>query len=212
MASEHTILASDLRVIERFVASQGDDIEPLLQAAQIASDLLAKPRERIPSLRVGGLLGELARKYPGRELGLDLATCHRITDTHVLGITAISSETTLAALRRLSQYQALISTQQPLQLLEQNDSVTVTKSTVQAEPAEHIIQSFLFAVLLTTVREISGFTGDIVSVSFTGKPMGSEAKYRQVFGPRVAFSTKSASMVLPGICSNNRYPRAMWIS
>jgi AraC-like DNA-binding protein len=197
MASEHTILASDLRVIERFVASQGDDIGSLLQVAQISPDLLKQPRERIPSLRVGALLAELARKYPERELGLDLATCHRITDTHVLGITAISSETTLAALRRLSQYQALVSTQQPLQLLEQSDSVTVTKSTVQAEPAEHIIQSFLFAVLLTAVREISGFAGDIVSVSFTGKPMGSEAKYRKIFGPRVAFSAKSAAMVLP---------------
>ena len=108
MASEHTILASDLRVIERFVASQGDDIGSLLQVAQISPDLLKQPRERIPSLRVGALLAELARKYPERELGLDLATCHRITDTHVLGITAISSETTLAALRRLSQYQAQI--------------------------------------------------------------------------------------------------------
>jgi AraC-like DNA-binding protein len=52
-------------------------------------------------------------------------------------------------------------------------------------------------VLLTAVREISGFSGDIVSVSFTGKPMGNEARYRQVFGPQVTFSAKHASLVLP---------------
>lgn len=197
MASEHTILASDLRVIERFVLSRGDDIAPLLQVADIPSALLKNPRERIPSPRVGALLDELTREYPGLQLGLELATFHRITDTHVLGITAISSETTLGALRRLSKYQALISTQQPLQLLENSNTVTVTKSAVQGEQAEHIIQSFLFAVLLTAVREISGFSGDIVSVAFTGKPMGDEARYRQVFGPRVAFSAKHASLVLP---------------
>ncbi|MEL0006587.1 MAG: AraC family transcriptional regulator ligand-binding domain-containing protein [Luminiphilus sp.] len=197
LASEHTILASDLRVIERFVLGRGDDVETLLRATHIAPDLLKKPRERVPALQVGALLEELARQYPGRALGLELATCHRITDTHVLGITAISSETTLAALRRLSQYQALVSTQEPLRLDENKDTITITKSAVQTAPAEHIIQSFLFAVLLTAVREISGFSGDIVSVSFTGKPMGEEAAYRQIFGPRVAFSAKHASMVFP---------------
>ncbi|MBT6350525.1 MAG: hypothetical protein HOJ46_00490, partial [Halieaceae bacterium] len=155
MASEHTILASDLRVIERFVLSRGDDIEPLLQIANIPPALLKNPRERISSPQVGALLDELARAYPESQLGLELATFHRITDTHVLGITAISSETTLGALRRLSKYQALISTQQPLKLLENSNTVTVTKSRVQGEQAEHIIQSFLFAVLLTAVREIS---------------------------------------------------------
>ena len=197
MASEHTILASDLRVIERFVVGRGDDVGTLLRATHIAPDLLKKPRERIPASQVGALLEELARQYPGRALGLELATCHRITDTHVLGITAISSETTLAALRRLSQYQALVSTQEPLRLDEKKDTITITKSAVQTAPAEHIIQSFLFAVLFTAVREISGFSGDIVSVSFTGKSMGEEASYRQIFGPRVAFSAQHASMVFP---------------
>ena len=195
--SEHTILASDLRVVERFVLSRGDDISSLLRAAEISPDLLKKPRERVPAEQVGALLGALAREYPERPLGLELANCHRITDTHVLGITAISSETTLAALRRLSQYQALVSTREPLQVVGHSDTVTVTKLAVQSAPAEHIIQSFLFAVLLNAVREISGFSGDVVSVSFTGKAMGDEAAYRQILGPRVSFSAKNASMVFP---------------
>ena len=56
---------------------------------------------------------------------------------------------------------------------------------------------FLFSVILTALRNISGFSGDIVGVSFTGPAQGPEANYRERFGPRVKFSAQQAQMTLP---------------
>ena len=52
-------------------------------------------------------------------------------------------------------------------------------------------------MILTAIRNISGFTGDLIGIAFTGKPQGPEADYRQHFGPRVSFSSGDASMTVP---------------
>ena len=195
--SEQTILASDLRVITRYLGSQQLDPEAALTEAGITPATLSEPRGRIPAALVGELLTQLAGQHPDRNLGLALARHHHMTDTHVLGLTAIASETSLDALRRLIRYQALVSSQEPLGIVESNDAVTLTKSIAQSPIAEHVIQVFLFAVILSAIRNISGFQGDIIDVSFTGAAQGSEADYRAVFGPRVRFSASAAELVLP---------------
>lgn len=195
--SEQTILASDLRVITRYLNSQQLDPDAALSDAGIALTTLSEPRGRVPAARVGELLNQLVAQYPDRNLGLALAQHHHMTDTHVLGLTAIASETSLDALRRLIRYQALVSSQEPLSIAETDDAVTLNKSVVQNPVAEHVIQVFLFAVVLSAIRNISGFQGDIVEVSFTGAAQGEEADYRAVFGPRVRFSGPEAQLVLP---------------
>lgn len=195
--SEQTILASDLRVITRYLNSQQLDPDAALTAAGIDSGTLSEPRGRVPAMRVGELLNQLVAQYPDRNLGLALAQHHHMTDTHVLGLTAIASETSLDALRRLIRYQALVSSQEPLSIAETDDAVTLSKATAQTAVAEHVIQVFLFAVVLSAIRNISGFQGDIIDVSFTGAAQGPEADYRAVFGPRVRFSVTEAQLVLP---------------
>ena len=93
--SEQTILASDLRVITRYLSSQQCDPEVALSAAGIPLDTLSEPRGRVPATQVGALLAQLADQFPDANLGLELAAHHHLTDTHVLGITAIASDTAL---------------------------------------------------------------------------------------------------------------------
>ena len=89
--SEQTILASDLRVITRYLNSQQLDPDAVLSAAGIALARLSEPRSRVPAARVGELLHQLVAQHPDRNLGLALAQHHHMTDTHVLGLTAIAS-------------------------------------------------------------------------------------------------------------------------
>jgi len=194
---EQSILASDLRVIVRLMNARQLNTESMLSAAGIDAALLNDPRARVSAACLGNVITQLVQALPGTNLGLELARFHRITDTHVLGITAIASETGIEALRRLSRYQALVATVEPLTISEQRDQVIIKKAIVQDADAEHVIQVFLFAVLLGGIRDITGYLGDIVSVSFTGKAHGAESAYREVFGPHVGFSAKEATLVLP---------------
>ncbi len=195
--TEQTILASDLRVITRYLTSAGVDPAPVLTAAGIDSSALSEPRGRIPVQQVEALLNHLVEQFPDRNVGLAIANHHHMTDTHVLGLTAIASATGLEALRRLVRYQALVSTREPLMITEDAETVTLSKTAVHNDTAEHLLQVFVFAVILTAIRNISGFTGDITGVAFTGAPQGSEADYRQHFGPRVSFSSSDAKMTVP---------------
>lgn len=197
MSPEHTILASDLRVIARYLATCGADFKPAFEAAGIMPSVLRQSRDRVPAHQVGALLTQLAEQFPDRNVGLELAQHHHMTDTHVLGLTALASETGRDALLRLIRYQALVSTQEPLTVTEQSDTITISKSVAQAKTAEHIIQVFLFAVILTAIRNIASFRGDIVSITFSGAAQGSEAAYREQFGPHVSFSADKAQMMLP---------------
>lgn len=197
IVAEQTILASDLRVITRFLAAHRADPGSALGAAGISLEHLNQPRNRIPAAQVGTLLVQLSEQFPDTNLGMELARHHHMTDTHVLGITAISSNSGLEALQRLIRYQALVSTLEPLSLAEDTDAVTLTKTVALDEIAEHIVQVFLFAVILGAIRNISGFTGDIIKVSFTGSAQGHEAAYREHFGPTVSFSAREANLVLP---------------
>ena len=102
--SEQTILASDLRVITRYLTSLGMDPAPVLTAAGIDGSALSEPRGRVAVQQVETLLTQLVEQFPDRNLGLALASHHHMTDTHVLGLTAIASATGLDALRRLVHY------------------------------------------------------------------------------------------------------------
>ena len=197
MLAEQTILASDLRVITRYLTSLGMDPAPALTAAGIDESALSEPRGRVSVLQVEALLTQLVEQFQDRNLGLALAGHHHMTDTHVLGLTAIASATGLDALRRLVRYQALVSTQEPFTIIEDGETVTLSKKAVHGDAAEHLIQVFIFAVILTAIRNISGFTGDLTGIAFTGAPQGPEANYRQHFGPRVSFSAGEASMTIP---------------
>ena len=195
--SDQTILASDLRVITRYLKSLGKDPAPVLTAVGIDTSVLSEPRSRVPAQQVEALLTQLVAQFPDRNLGLALANHHHMTDTHVLGLTAIASGTGLDALRRLVRYQALVSTQEPFTITEDAETVTLSKKAVHGDTAEHLIQVFIFAVILTAIRNISGFTGDLTGIAFTGKPQGPEADYRQHFGPRITFSSGDACMTIP---------------
>ena len=195
--SEQTILASDLRVITRYLTSLGMDPAPVLTAAGIDGSALSEPRGRVAVQQVEALLTQLVEQFPERNLGLALASHHHMTDTHVLGLTAIASATGLDALRRLVRYQALVSTQEPFTITEDAETVTLSKKAVHGDAAEHLIQVFIFAVIQTAIRNIAGFTGDLTGTAFTGAPQGPEADYRQQFGPRVSFSSVDASMTVP---------------
>ena len=70
MATQQTMLASDLRVVERWLSGQGADVEDALQAAGIPMTALAKPRSRIPTAHVGALLTQLSSQYPAEDIGL----------------------------------------------------------------------------------------------------------------------------------------------
>ena len=195
--SDQTILASDLRVITRYLKSLGKDPAPVLTAVGIDTSVLSEPRSRVPAQQVEALLTQLVAQFPDRNLGLALANHHHMTDTHVLGLTAIASGTGLDALRRLVRYQALVSTQEPFTITEDAETVTLSKKAVHGDAAEHLIQVFIFAVILTAIRNIAGFTGDLTGIAFTGKPQGPEADYRQYFGPRITFSSGDACMTIP---------------
>ena len=197
MLAEQTILASDLRVITRYLTSLGMDPEPVLTAAGIDGSALSEPRSRVAVQQVEALLTQLVEQFPDRNLGLALANHHHMTDSHVLGLTAIASATGLDALRRLVRYQALVSTQEPFTITEDAETVTLSKKAVHGDTAEHLIQVFIFAVILTAIRNISGFTGDLTGIAFTGKPQGPEADYRRHFGPRVRFSSGDAKLTVP---------------
>jgi AraC-like DNA-binding protein len=195
--TEQTILASDLRVITRYLTSLGMDPAPALTAAGIDASALSEPRGRVSAQQVEALLTQLVEQFPDRNLGLAMASHHHMTDTHVLGLTAIASATGLEALRRLVRYQALVSTQEPFTITEDTETVTLSKKAVHGDTTEHLIQVFIFAVILTAIRNISGFTGDLTGIAFTGVPQGPEADYRQHFGPRVSFASGDASMTIP---------------
>ena len=195
--TEQTILASDLRVITRYLTSLGMDPAPVLTAAGIDAAALSEPRGRVSAQQVEDLLTQLVAQFPDRNLGLALANHHHMTDTHVLGLTAIASATGLDALRRLARYQALVSTREPFTVTEDAQAVTLSKTAVHNDSAEHLIQVFVFAVILTAIRNISGFTGDLTGIAFTCAPQGPEADYRRHFGPKVSFASGEASMTIP---------------
>ncbi len=115
------------------------DPEPVLTAAGIDSSALSEPRRRISVHQVEALLTQLGAQFPDRNLGLTLANHHHMTDTHVLGLTAIASATGLDALRRLVRYQALVSTREPFTITEDAQAVTLSKTAVHNDSAEHLI-------------------------------------------------------------------------
>ena len=137
--TEQTILASDLRVITRYLTSLGMDPAPVLAAAGIDAAALSEPRGRVSAQQVEDLLTQLAAQFPDRNLGLALANHHHMTDTHVLGLTAIASATGLDAMRRLARYQALVSTREPFTVTEDAQAVTLSKTAVHNDSAEHLI-------------------------------------------------------------------------
>ncbi|MDG2461616.1 MAG: AraC family transcriptional regulator ligand-binding domain-containing protein [Luminiphilus sp.] len=195
--SEQTILASDFRVIVRYLSARGINADSALDAAGVLPMALSQPRARVPAQQLGELLTQLSHQFPESNLGFELADHHHVTDPHMLGITAVASATGIDALRRIIRYQALVSTHESLRLVESESTVTLSKSVVQNEAAEHIIQVFLFTVVLNAIRNITGFKGDIAGVRFTGRAQGKESLYRAHFGPRAAFSQSEAELILP---------------
>ena len=143
------------------------------------------------------LLERLGARYPEENIGFALARCHRNTDAHMVTITAMASATGWEALHRLVKYQALISSAEPIQLGEQGADVLIRKSAQLSEPAEAVVQAFLFTLFLEEFREFSGFKGDITGVSFSCGPVGPEPLYRDIFGPSVRFNASEASLALP---------------
>ena len=143
------------------------------------------------------LLERLGARYPEENIGFALARCHRNTDAHMVTITAMASATGWEALHRLVKYQALISSAEPIQLGEQGADVLIRKSAQLSEPAEAVVQAFLFTLFLEEFREFSGFKGDITGVSFSCGPVGPESPYRDIFGPSVRFNASEASLALP---------------
>lgn len=197
MSQQHTILASDLRVVSRLLHQRGEAPDALFAEAGIDVRTLSQARARVPAAALSGLLEALSHRFPDENIGFELARCHRNTDAHVVTITAMASKTGLEALHRLKKYQALISSAEPIQLLERGPDILIKKSIQLTESAEAVVQTFLFSLFVGEFREISGFKGDIAGVSFSSRPIGPQAQYRKVFGPRVSFGAKEASLALP---------------
>ena len=120
---------------------------------------MSEPRGRVPVQQVEALLNQLVEQFPDRNVGLAMANHHHMTDTHVLGLTAIASATGLDALRRLVRYQALVSTQEPFTITEDAETVTLSKTAVHGDTAEHLVQVFVFAVISDRDPQYFGLHG-----------------------------------------------------
>ena len=195
--TEQTILASDLRVITRYLTSLGMDPAPVLTAAGIDASALSEPRGRISVQQVEALLTQLAAAIPGSQSGSgdgqppphDRHPCAGL-DRYCLRHRS-GCATSAGALSGAGLHSGTLHDH------EDAETVTLSKTAVHNDTAEHLVQVFVFAVILTAIRNISGFTGDLTGIAFTGQPQGPEADYRQHFGPRVSFSSGDAKMTVP---------------
>ena len=182
----------------RYLTSLGIDPAPVLTTAGIDASALSQPRGRVPVQQVEALLTQLAAQFPDRNLGLAMANNHHMTDTHVLGLTAVASATGLDALRRLVRYQALVSTQEPFTITEDAETVTLRKTAVHGDTAEHLVQVFVFAVILDRdPQHLQASRATSAASPSPATPQGPEADYRRHFGPRVSFSSGDAKMTVP---------------
>ena len=163
---EQSILASDLRVIVRLMTARQLNTEAMLSAAGIDAALLTDPRARVSAASLGHVITQLVQALPGTNLGLDLARFHRITDTHVLGITAIASETGIEALRRLSRYQALVATVEPLTIIEQRDHIVIKKPLCKT-PMPSMSFRFFCSQCYSGASAISPAISETLSVSLS---------------------------------------------
>ena len=86
-----TILATDLRMVARWLQHNGREVESFFARNGIDIADLDIPRARIPSETVEKLLLNLLADAQVPCLGTELATFHRINDTRALGVTLLAA-------------------------------------------------------------------------------------------------------------------------
>ena len=147
-----TILATDLRMVARWLQHNGREVESFFARNGIDIADLDIPRARIPSETVEKLLLNLLADAQVPCLGTELAAFHRINDTRALGVTLLAATHGRQALERATRYQRLMTTGAPMSLVERGDEVSLTLTPKALLNALDIVEPYFFTMLWQWMR------------------------------------------------------------
>lgn len=143
----HSVLASQLRMVVRWLAAIGEDASALFQQHDLDVARVQEPRERFPAGAVEKLLGSLRDEFRRPCLGSELANYHRLNDAHALGITMMASDTGMEALERAIRYQRLISTGAQFDLVSRGGQVALQLRHQAFLSVRDVLEPYFFAVI-----------------------------------------------------------------
>lgn len=196
LETDHSMLASDLRCLNRFLAAKQEDAGAVFSKNGLDIALLEKPHARYPLREVEVMLNALAERYNDPLLGLTLAHYFRITDTHGLGVAVLSSANALEALKTLVDNQALISTVAPFEVTESNDAITLTCRLSDMVLARSISEEYLLKVLIDVMRLSSPTGFKVERVGFTRRRPDNIGHHLKSLGCPVKFEQPVAHLTL----------------
>ncbi len=142
-----TILATDLRMVRRWLHHHGHDEDALFARHNIDLAALDKPRARLPSDVVETLLKDLRDNMSVPCLGTELAHFHRLNDTHALGVTLLAAVNGREALERATRYQRLMTTGAPMSLLESGGDLSLVFEPKAFSTVLDVVEPYFFLML-----------------------------------------------------------------
>jgi AraC-like DNA-binding protein len=181
-------LASDIRIVLRYLDSIGVASEPLLREAGLDPRLLGEPRARYPFAKVVRLWESVAEHSPARYPGLYAARMYRPTDFHGLAVAFLASSTIGTGLARLVRYHAIINTALTLELVHGADRVDLVSGTLDLDARiQRILENMRAAIIIDLCREGTGDDFAPIEVGMTTARPEDTSEHEAVFGCPVAF-------------------------
>ena len=197
-AEHHSVLATLLRCVRRYLDSHGFDPETFFESFGLDLDVMNRPRARYPEEPVAALLAGVCERFNEPLLGFALASHHRITDLHSLGVAMYAADTPRFALEQFIDNQRLVSTEAPFDLIDETGFVRLGLHLHDFGDATSVVEEFLLKVLLDTLRASVGADFGPLEVGFTrSRPMNIGPHLVGVGAP-VSFGHPSAYLLFDG--------------
>jgi len=193
---ETSMLASAGRMLWRYLDANRVDADALFKQCGLDPSLIHQSRTRYPFRRLCKAFVEAARVTGNENLGLELAKFYNPLDLNALGVTFLSSDTLVKALRRLLRYESVVSSNLMLSITESEGQIHLISASpeVASGNAFQIVEDARMAVLVDLCRMGLDKSLDPVAVAFTHPEPKITADHFGVFRCPVAFCQATSRM------------------
>jgi AraC-like DNA-binding protein len=196
VAQEASTLAVVLIALRDALAARGIDLAALIEEVGLDRTLLEQPRARCDAVKMNLLWERVAEVTSDALIGLDVARFVRPGMFNAIGIGVLHSRTVLDALRRISRYFAIVSTNGALELSEAPDITRLAAQPGAAGTAgTPYARDGLSVAVLELLRLLAGRDFHPLRVRLQHGQHRQPERYVAVYGCPVDFETDEAAML-----------------
>jgi AraC-like DNA-binding protein len=190
IAAEHSTIGPIGTIIAQALEGAGLDAGAMFEAAGLDLESLRDPNVRMPAEALVQLLNLASERCQDPVFGLRLANYVHPTTFYSLGMAMCFSETLEDFLERYIKYFRMITTNDELHAIRQDDVYLLKVIPREGMPLIPIRIDGLAAITVSTIRVALGsnFAPEFVHLA-RPSPRGQEQKYEQFFGCPVTFDT-----------------------